>query len=97
MIQVRGVQLFRLNWLKTIGIVAEENDMIYRISGVGGSEFVYSKEIDSIRIGEREIVNFSLEIGAMNYGFDLNGIIGLDSLQRIKAIINIDKLTLEWN
>ncbi len=33
----------------------------------------------------------------MNYGFDLDGIIGLDLLQQIKAIINIDKLTIEFN
>ncbi|MDA3130285.1 retropepsin-like aspartic protease [Aliibacillus thermotolerans] len=82
---------------ESIGIIAEENDTIYRISGVGGSEFVYSKQIDLIRIGEKEVKNFSLEIGAMNYGFDLNGIIGLDLLQQIKAIINIDQLILEWN
>lgn len=31
---------------ETIGLVAEENDMIYRISGVGGSEFVYAKTVD---------------------------------------------------
>lgn len=82
---------------ESIGIIAEENDTIYRISGIGGSEFVYSKQIDLIRIGEKEVKNFPLEIGAMNYGFDLNGIIGLDLLQQIKAIINIDKMTLEWN
>lgn len=33
----------------------------------------------------------------MNYGFDLDGIIGMDLLQQIKAIINIDKLTLEYS
>lgn len=77
------------------GIIAEENDMIYRISGVGGSDFVYSKTVDSIKIGVKEAENFSLEIGAMNYGFELDGIIGLDLLQQVKAIINIDKLTLE--
>lgn len=30
----------------------------------------------------------------MNYGFDLDGITGLDFLQKIKAIINLDKLTI---
>ena len=34
--------------------------MIYRISGVGGLEFVFSKEIDSIKIGEKEADNFTL-------------------------------------
>lgn len=80
---------------ESIGIVAEENDMIYRISGVGGSEFVYSKTVDFIKVGDLQAENFTLEIGAMNYGFDLDGIIGLDLLQQLKAIINIDKLTLE--
>jgi predicted aspartyl protease len=80
---------------ESIGIVAEEYDMIYRISGVGGSEFVYSKTVDSVRIGDIQTENFALEIGAMNYGFDLDGIIGLDLLQQTKAIINIDKLTLK--
>ncbi len=91
-----GSTVISTDLAESIGIVAEENDMIYRVSGVGGSEFVYSKKIDSIKIGDMSAENFSLEIGAMNYGFDLDGIIGLDLLQQIKAIINIDKLTLEW-
>lgn len=82
---------------ESIGIVAEENDMIYRISGVGGSEFVYSKTVDSVKIGNMQTVDFAIEIGAMNYGFDLDGIIGLDLLQQLKAIINIDKLILHSN
>lgn len=92
-----GSTIVATDLAESIEIVAEENDMIYRISGVGGSEFVYSKKIDSIKIGEKEVENFSLEIGAMNYGFDLDGIIGLDLdlLQQIKAILNIDNLTLE--
>lgn len=80
---------------ESIGIVAEENDMIYRISGVGGSEFVYSKMVDSVRIGNMQTDDFAFEFGAMNYGFNLEGIIGLDLLQRLKAIINIDELTLQ--
>lgn len=41
--------------------------------------------------------DFALEIGAMNYGFDLDGIIGLDLLQELKSIINLDELTIEPN
>lgn len=89
-----GSTIVSTDLAESIGIVAEENDMIYRIIGVG-SEFVYSKTVDSIIIGNMETKNFSLEIGAMNYGFELDGIIGLDLLQQIKAVININKLTLE--
>ncbi|PLR75812.1 hypothetical protein CU633_19020 [Bacillus sp. V3-13] len=90
-----GSTIIKTDLAESIGIVAEENDMIYRISGVGGSEFVFSKTIDSIKIGEKETGNFTLEIGAMNYGFELDGIIGLDLLQQMKAIINLDKLIIE--
>lgn len=90
-----GGTIISTDLAETIGIIAEENDMIYRISGIGGSEFVFSKQVGLIKIGQAEIRDFSLEVGAMNYGFDLEGIIGLDFLQQIKAIINIDKLTLE--
>ncbi|WP_211171273.1 retropepsin-like aspartic protease [Bacillus sp. DNRA2] len=90
-----GSTIIKTDIAEIIGIVAEENDMIYRISGVGGSEFVFSKTINSIKIGEKKTGNFTVEIGAMDYGFDLDGIIGLDLLQQMKAIINLDRLILE--
>lgn len=49
-----GSTIVSADLAESIGIVAEENDMIYRISGVGGSEFVYSKVIDSVIIGNRK-------------------------------------------
>ncbi|MGE6260087.1 aspartyl protease family protein [Heyndrickxia sporothermodurans] len=53
---------------ETIGIIVEENDTIYRISGVDGSEFVFSKHVDLIKIDSAEINNFPIEFGSMNYG-----------------------------
>lgn len=92
-----GSTIISTDLSESIGIVPEKNDTIYRISGVGGSEFVYSKEIDSVSIGEMKTGFFELEIGAMNYGFDLDGIIGLDLLQQLKVVINIDELILHSN
>ena len=92
-----GSTIIKTDLAESVDIVAEENDMIYRISGVGGSEFVFSKTIDSIKIGEKEADDFTLEIGAMDYGFELDGIIGLDLLQQMKAIINLDKLIIEYD
>jgi hypothetical protein len=40
---------------------------------------------------------FAIEIGAMYYGLNLDGMIGLGLLQQLKAIINIDELTLQSN
>ncbi|MEJ8767690.1 hypothetical protein WKU33_17855 [Oceanobacillus sp. HCA-5259] len=44
-----------------------------------------------------QTTDFTLEIGAMNYGFDIDGIIGLSLLRMLKAIINIDDLSLYSN
>lgn len=47
-----------------------------------------------IRRSLMQIKDFEVEIGAMDYDFNLDGIIGLDLLQQLKAIINIDELIL---
>lgn len=49
-----------------------------RIRGVGGTEFVFMKTIDRLSAGTLETDNFEIEIGAMDYGIELDGILGLD-------------------
>lgn len=78
----------------SIGILPEEHDTIYRVRGVGGSEFVYSKNLDQLSIGSLTVREFETEIGAMNYGFELDGIIGLDFLLKTKAVIDLDNPSL---
>ena len=80
---------------ESIGIFPEANDPIYRICGIGGSEIVFSKMLDSIKIGQMKAEEFQIEIGAMNYGFQLDGIIGLNLLKQMKAMINLEKFVLE--
>lgn len=78
-----------------IGIAAEEGDRICRITGVGGSELVYTKKVDCIRIGHSKVENMLIEIGAMDYSVELDAIIGLDLLRQMKALINMEKLSLQ--
>lgn len=78
----------------TIGILPEEHDTIYRVRGVGGSEFVYFKILDELSVGSLTVREFETEIGAMNYGFELDGIIGLDFLLKTKAIIDLENPSL---
>ena len=52
----------------------------HRIRGVGGAEFVFTKRIDRLAIGELDSHNFESEVGAMDYGFPIDGIIGMDFL-----------------
>ncbi len=38
------------------------------------------------------MADFQVEIGAMDYGFEMDGIIGLDFLLRAKMKIDLDRL-----
>ena len=78
-----------------IDLVPEMEDSIYRIYGVGGFEYVYSKKVDGIRIGSMEVLDFHIEIGSMDYGIELDGIIGLNLLQKLNATINTRHLFLQ--
>jgi hypothetical protein len=89
-----GGTIFSSEVMETIGIQAELTDIIHRVRGVGGAEYVYSKQVESFSVGNLTIQNFEIEVGAMDYGFDLDGILGLDFLMRVNAIIDLGKLEI---
>jgi hypothetical protein len=80
--------------MSKIGIVPEPQDRIRRIAGVGGAEYVFEKTLNRLIVGELMVQDFTVEIGALDYGFGLQGILGLDFLMTTKAIIDLGNLTL---
>ena len=78
----------------TIGLTYEPDDKVHRIRGVGGTEFVFAKRVDRLGVGELQVNDFQIEIGAMDYGFDIDGIIGMDFLIQVGAIIDLAKLEM---
>ncbi|HRV92787.1 MAG TPA: aspartyl protease family protein [Anaerolineae bacterium] len=86
--------VFAVDQVETIDLLPEPGDPIRQIRGVGGSEFVFSKRIERLVVGELEVSDFEIEVGAMKYGFALNGIIGLDFLLQTKAMIDLDGLEI---
>lgn len=83
--------VFSADRLIAIGLSFSLEDNIRRICGVGGSEFVFTKRIEKLVLGDFEIPNVDIEVGAMDYGFEINGIIGMDILTNIGAIIDLSK------
>jgi hypothetical protein len=51
------------------------------VYGVGGKEFVYTKTMDKVMIGAMVSDNFQLEVGKMDYGLNIDGIIGFNFMQ----------------
>ncbi len=72
----------------------EVNDIVHRIRGVGGAEFVFTKTVDKLAINELQVNDFEVEIGAMDYGIDIDGIIGMDFLTLIGATIDLHRLEI---
>ncbi len=75
--------------VRGIGIKPEPEDILGSIRGVGGSEFVYMKQVDLLSIGDLIVENFKIDVGEMDYGFDIDAIIGMDFLQKTGAIIDL--------
>ena len=90
-----GGTVFKMDKVEEIGITIEEDDIIETISGIGGSEFVYKKFMDSINMSDLNLDNFKVEIGVMDYGFEINGIIGIDFLKSVRAVIDLDKMIVK--
>ena len=84
--------IFSTDRVLTIGLTYEPDDRVHRIRGVGGTEFVFTKRVDCLVVGELQVNDFQIEVGAMDYGFDIDGIIGLDFLIQVGAIIDLAKL-----
>jgi len=78
--------------LSALEIKLEPEDPIHRIVGVGGGEFVYCKRLPWVALGNCRALDFAVEIGAMSYGFEIDGILGMDFMQQVGLILDLHKL-----
>ncbi|SFE51021.1 retropepsin-like aspartic protease [Alteribacillus iranensis] len=87
--------ILNVNRLEEIGVAPEPDDKVEVIYGVGGHEFVYTKPMDVITLGNGiRIDDYMIELGTMDYGMDIDGIIGYDFLKELGAIVDLDHLKL---
>jgi predicted aspartyl protease len=87
--------VFSADKLFEAGLSYEPEDTLRRVFGVGGSEFVFTKQIRQLQVGELTALDLTITVGAMDYGIELDGILGMDFLRQVKAVINIETLELE--
>jgi len=86
--------IFSADRLLEIGVVPEPADALHRLRGVGGTEYAFTKRLDLLAVGEMKALDFEVEVGAMDYGFPADGILGLDYLLRIGALVDLRRLEL---
>jgi hypothetical protein len=79
--------IFSADVVDAIGVKIEPGDFLNKIRGVGGVEVVYSKQLDYVQVGEANLEGFEVEIGEMNYGMEIDGIIGFDYIKSADLLI----------
>jgi predicted aspartyl protease len=89
-----GATIFPTEIAIELGLESELQDTLQKIRGIGGTEFVYEKVIDSICLGDTEVKHFKIQIGAMNYGFGIDAIIGMNFLHVGELVIDCGKLKI---
>ena len=86
--------LLNADIVQEIGMVPEENDEVDIIRGVGGIEYVYTKLLDSITVDGTTLREFQIEIGNMDYGLDIDGILGFNFIKQAGIVINANVMEL---
>lgn len=64
-----GGSVFAADDVSRLGLLAGPQDPIQRIRGVGGTEFVFAKQLDALLLGHLQVDAFKIQVGAMDYGF----------------------------
>lgn len=82
--------------LTLIGIEPSVDDTLHTIRGVGGIEVVYLRKAGFLEVGDSQVSDFEIEVGGMDYGFEINGILGMDFLKASGAVINLHEMRIDF-
>ncbi|MCC6221342.1 MAG: retropepsin-like domain-containing protein [Deltaproteobacteria bacterium] len=93
-----GGTIFSADLLLDIGVKPAIGDDLVTITGVGGTEYAFSRAVDTIKVGHLSVSKFRIQVGALDYafdfGFELEGILGMNFLLATKAKLDCKNLTL---
>lgn len=76
------------------GVTPEPADRIGSVRGIGGVEYVLRKHATEVRLGELSVRDVTVQVGALDYGFSVDAIVGADVLCGFGAVIDLGRLEL---
>ena len=88
--------MFAADVVAQVRLIPEPEDMLLTVRGVGGAEVVFTRVVDRIQVGPQAVEQFEVEVGGMDYGFEINGILGMDFLTRTGANIDLHQLQIKF-
>lgn len=89
-----GGSIFSADVMLGLGLKPSVDDTLHVITGVGGEEYAFSKTVKKLSVGEIVLEDFKIQIGAMDYGFELDGILGMSFLLPVRATLDFEELVL---
>lgn len=78
----------------SLGLGPQLDDELNLVRGVGGVETVYEKYVEKIILDTAILKKFKVDVGAMQYGFEIDAIVGMDILEKAKAVVDFYEMTL---
>ena len=84
--------VFKTTDLEQIGISLEPTDIIHFMTGIGGRETIVEKQIETLALGNLSFGPFTIQMGSLSYGFQLNGIVGLDFLVKVGVVVDFEQM-----
>lgn len=80
--------------IQDIELYYDDEDIITTVFGVGGPDNSFQKTIDNIAFGSNNFKEYTIDFGAFQGEYDINGLIGLDLLREAKLLIDLDNMTI---
>ncbi|MBB6050221.1 retropepsin-like aspartic protease [Armatimonas rosea] len=77
-----------------LGIEPASTDSLRRLQGIGGAEWVYTKQIESLQVGLLFLNLPEIEVSGSDYGFGIEAILGTDFLLSVGAVLDLRNLTI---
>ena len=81
--------IFRTDDLEKLDIFWQMSDELKFMRGISGREAVIEKLMDFVAVGGFRVDSLTVEMGALDYGFSINGILGMDFLLKVGAVIDL--------
>lgn len=91
-----GSTLIATEFAAQIGILPLPQDKLRNVHGVGGIEAVFIRQVDLLQVGDCALASFEIDIGRMDYGFAINGLLGMNFLLRAGAVIDLSARTINF-
>lgn len=86
--------LFNVEKLYENGLGIKNTDVVCNMVGIGGAEQVFQREVKGALIADCHIGKPVVQFGEMDYGFQIDGLLGADILSSMSAVLDFHLETL---